>query len=260
MLAYAFAPWLRASPTDQLWAPLLASSHPILFCIPTGAGRTSSAVAASLNSTYQSGGLPATGRLPVTPNGTTFLDHESLGENVVYSDMLATLDIANIIALHRHEYSVRLTTSTTLDDLRGAPSVLVGGMDNQWTMRAVDPLRYRFQGSDEAGFYIEDKQAPGNHQWSLDLKQQISAVTRDYAIVARIHNEQTGQPQMVVAGIGMSGTAAGGEFVASEKSLTELRRRLGPDFKDHDFEVILSTDVVNGIAGFPKILAAVSVR
>lgn len=60
---------------------------------------------------------------------------------------------------------------------------------------------------------------------------------------------------MIVAGIGMSGTAAAGEYVSDEKRMEELRRRLGADFKDRDFEVVLSTDVVNGIAGSPAVVA-----
>jgi hypothetical protein len=60
---------------------------------------------------------------------------------------------------------------------------------------------------------------------------------------------------MLIAGIGMSGTAAAGEFVTRESSLEELRRRIGLGFKDRDFEVVLRTDVVNGIAGTPRILA-----
>jgi hypothetical protein len=41
--------------------------------------------------------------------------------------------------------------------------------------------------------------------------------------------------------------------------MEELRRRVGPGFRDHDFEAVLSTDVVNGIAGSPRILT-VAVR
>jgi hypothetical protein len=37
--------------------------------------------------------------------------------------------------------------------------------------------------------------------------------------------------------------------------MEDLRRRIGRGFRDHDFEVVLSTDVVNGISGEPQILA-----
>ena len=52
----------------------------------------------------------------------------------------------------------------------------------------------------------------------------------------------------------MSGTAAAGEFIGDERRVEELRERIGPGFKGHDFEAVLSTDVVNGIAGAPKIV------
>ena len=64
---------------------------------------------------------------------------------------------------------------------------------------------------------------------------------------------------MIVAGIGMSGTAAAGEFLVDPRQIEELRRQAGSGFRDHDFEAVLSMDVVNGIAGSPRILA-VAVR
>ena len=122
-------------------------------------------------------------------------------------------------------------------------------------MRSLSPLRFHFAGSDEDRYWIEDAKNPGFQDWSLDLKRQYRTVTRDYAIVARLHNEQTGQPEMIIAGIGMSGTAAAGEFVSNPEGVLQLRRRVGSGFKDRDFEAVLSTDVVNGIAGAPRIVA-----
>lgn len=241
--------WMRPSATDQFWAPILRSQHSVLFCLPTDVGKKGNVTTAISNSPSllknQAGDT----------TGLTFLDHESLGENVVYSDMLAALSMANILAAHHHEYRVRLTISTTLDDLRYGPVILVGGLDNQWTMRALAPLRYRLAGSDEDRYWIADSKQPDRKDWSLDLKQPYAAVTRDYAIIARLHNEQTNQPEMIIAGIGMSGTAAAGQFVADESRMKELRQRLGAGIKDRDFEVVLSTDVVNGIGGSPTVLA-----
>jgi hypothetical protein len=91
--------------------------------------------------------------------------------------------------------------------------------------------------------------------WRLDLKVPLSDINRDFAIIARIHDESTGQIEIIVAGIGMSGTAAAGEFLVDPQRMEELRRRIGAGFRDHDFEAVLSTDVVNGIAGSPRILA-----
>jgi hypothetical protein len=244
--------WRGLSTIDQMWAPLLKSPRPIFFCIPTDAGKKRGP--AEVNSVVAPSTLRAE-RNAAEHAVPTFLAYEPVGENVVFSDMLATLRIANVLAAHHHDYHSKLNEMTNLDDLREGPTVLIGGMDNQWTMLALAPLRFHFAGSDENRYWIADQKNPGNKNWSLDLKLQYVSVMRDYAIVARLHNKDTGQPEMIVAGIGMSGTAAAGEFVADEKRMDELRRRIGPDFKDRDFEVVLSTDVVNGIAGSPTIVA-----
>jgi hypothetical protein len=244
--------WLRPTALDVFWAPFIGSHQTILFCIPTRAGTTKGPAKDSDTIDSMSADRKVQG---AAPDSATFLDYEAIGENVVYSDMMATLRIANILALHHNEYRVRLNVLTTLDDLRQGPTVLIGGLDNQWTMHALKPLRFHFSGSDESGYWIADTKNPTFKDWLLNLNQNYGAVTRDYAIIARLHNDQTGQPQVIVAGIGMSGTAAAGEFISNEKRVEELQQRVGAGFKDHDFEVVLSTDVVNGIAGSPKILA-----
>ena len=188
-------------------------------------------------------------------NVPTFLAFESLAQNVVYSDVLAVISITNVFAARHHDYHTKLNVATNLDDLRQGPSVLIGGMDNQWTMLVLAPLRFHFAGSDEQQFWIADQKNPANKEWSLDLKQQYVSVMRDYAIIARLHDKETGQPEMIVAGIGMSGTAAAGEFLGMKdewKSCADASAQL---LKDHDFEVVISTDVVNGIAGSPTVVA-----
>ena len=244
--------WLHPSAMDQFWAPLLASSRSIHICVPTDVGvkRTASGELDPDNQPTR----PVRGQAS-SPSGPTFLEWEALGENVVYSDMLATLRVANVLAVHHHDYRARLVPSTTLEDLRLGPAVLIGGLDNQWTIRALSSARYRFAGSDEEGYWIADTKNPADRDWYLDLKMKWASVKRDYAIIARVRSDETGQPEIIIAGIGMSGTAAAGEFVADPKRVEELRQRVGADFKDRDFEVVLGTDVVNGIAGAPKILA-----
>jgi hypothetical protein len=253
LFAAPAARWLHPSALDELWAPVLASQQPVLICVPTDVGKNKDTQAG-----FATMDASSTGRREADGNSaiSTFLAHEALGENVVYSDMLATLRMANMLDIRHRDYRVKLNVYTNLEDLRQGPAILIGGLDNQWTMRALAPLRFHFAGSDADRYWIADNKNPTNRNWSLDLKQQYQQVTRDYAIIARLHNDQTGQPQIIVAGIGMSGTAAAGEFIGDGQRVEELRRRLGPGFKDHDFEIVLSTDVVNGLSGSAKIIAA----
>ena len=244
--------WAHPSALDELWAPVLANHRTITFCLPSGVAKDDGATAIA------AGVLPANTpdtKPSVQPSrNSTFLDYETLGENVVFSDVLATLRISNLLSAQGRDFRYRLTSSTTLDDLRQGPNILLGGLDNRWTLSAIAPLRFHFVGADRDQFWIVDSKNPTKRDWGLNLKLQYGAINRDYAIIARIHNDATGQVEIIVAGIGMSGTAAAGEFLADPVQAKELQLRIGPRFRDHDFEAILSTDVVNGVAGAPKIL------
>jgi hypothetical protein len=251
--------WTHPSALDELWAPLLAKHQTVTFCLPV-MSNSGEAMAAAAGILVQ-GRAPASGHsnAPVPPYSqaapnSTFLALEILGENTVFSDTLATVRISDYLAAHNHDSSLRLNTFTTLDDLRQGPVILIGGLDNQWTLRALAPLRYRFAGTAEEQFWIIDTKRPEMKDWRLDLKVPLSDVQRDYAIIARIHDQSTGQVEIIVAGIGMTGTSAAGEFLVDPVQIAELRRRVGAGFRDRDFEAVLSTDVVNGIAGSPRIL------
>lgn len=250
------AAWWFTRPTalDELWAPLLSSHQPITFCMPlAGTDSKMIDIAAGVIPNDQSG----PGAAAQSPRTPSFLDYETSGENVVFSDALATLRISNVLYAHHHDLRYRISPSSTLDDLRHGPNVLIGGLDNQWTLQALAPLRYRFSGFDKHQFWILDTKNPTKKDWLLDLRGQLVGVKRDYALIARIHDDATGQVEVVVAGIGMSGTAAAGEFLIDPAQAEELRRKIGPGFRDHDFEAVLSTDVVDGVAGPPKILTTV---
>lgn len=246
---------LRPSPVDELWGPILASHQPVLFCLPVAGGKYGNATTGELidlrgNTSANSGDLKSDLK-------SSFLARESLGEDVVFSDVLAMTRISDFLSAHHVDTRYRLNTAISLDDLRQGPVVLVGGMDNQWTLRQLDHLRYRFGGTDQESYWILDTKTGKRTDWSLDTKTNVDTVKRDYALIARVHDGDTNQIDMVVAGIGMSGTAAAGELLVNPQDVAELRRLVGPGFRDRDFEAVISTDVVNGIAGSPKILTVV---
>jgi hypothetical protein len=246
----------QPSALDQLWNPLLRTRSTITFCLPSEASGSRIAGAAGILSYSMPRSTDAGPQTTSTgAASSSFLDYEKNGENVVFSDVLATMRISNWIAMHGGEQKLRLDHSTTLDDLREGPTILIGGLDNAWTLRAIAHLRYRFQGTDQEQYWIADTKNPDSRAWGVDLKTQYPAVKHDFALIARLHDDSTGQIQVIVAGIGMSGTAAAGEFTVDPNRLEELRKRVGPGFRDHDFEAVLGTDVVNGIPGSAKILA-----
>jgi hypothetical protein len=253
-----FAGWyrLRSSPMDDLWRPFFAADGPVTYCVPMstrrkGAGwanTTQEAVAHALDLADTT--LPASG---------TFFDHQVIGENVVFSDVIAMMKLEAVVEQHHRPVRVRLNLGTNLNELREGPAIFIGGLSNQWTLKLIDPLRYRFAGSDAESYYIRDRQDPNNKQWSIRLRDKMTTVNRDYAIVARVHCEPLGSVCLIVAGIGMSGTAAAGEFLANPDHVRELERRIGRANRDRDFEAVLTTNVEDGIAG-PAEIVALDVR
>jgi hypothetical protein len=259
-LGYEYWSWSHSSALSEFWNPLLADRRTVVICMPMGnnnGGQTAEAAGIlepeSGTPAAQSDAQPS--KPNANPHTSSFQTHEIMGEAIIFSDTVAVLRISNYLATHRRDSYLRLAPATTLEDLRSGPVVLIGGIDNPWTLHALAPLPYRFSGTRQESYWISDRNHPGKKDWGLDIKQQFSAVKRDYAIIARIYDESTGQIEVIVAGIGMSGTAMGGQFVVDAQQMELLRHRIGPAFRDHNFEVILSTDVVNGSTGSPRIEA-----
>jgi hypothetical protein len=250
----AYGAWRveRQDALEQLWGPVFATPGAIMYCLPMNARKngkgnadtTKDAIAHALD--LADTPLPASG---------TFFDHQLLGENVVYSDVLAMMKLETVVERQRRPVRVRLNLSTSLSDLREGPTIFIGGLDNQWTLQLLDSLRYKFAGNDDDVYFIRDTKQPDNKQWGVRLHDKMTTMNRDFAIVARVRSEQFGQTVMVAAGIGMSGTAAAGEFLADPKQAQALQTMMSGALKDHDFEAVLQTDVVDGIAGPAKIVA-----
>jgi hypothetical protein len=237
---------------NQFWQPILASHKTVLFCLPTANstihGATPFNQDGSLKDIFPYNNAAAA-------DNKSFLEHETLGENLVFSDVLATVGISSLFATQNRDSRYKLSTVLSLDDLRQGPAVLIGGFDNQWSLRAINNLRYRFFANNYKAFSIIDTKNPQDKRWTVQLDTPLNAVHHDYALIARIHDDDTGQVEVIVAGIGMSGTAAAGELLVNPRELDELRRKVGAGFRDHDFEAVLSTDVVSGSAGTAKIEA-----
>jgi hypothetical protein len=245
---------LHPSAIDEFWAPLVAANRTVTFCLPTAGIGATIAEQAGILAPGTSGTAPSSQASDASSHDATFLDHEAAGENVVFSDVLATQEISNLLIQHNRESKLRLASLMTLDDLRQGPAVLIGGLDNSWSLRTLAQLPYRFAGNKNNQYWIADKKNPQKKDWGIDLTETYASVDHDFALIARVHDQSTGQVVVIVAGIGMSGTAAAGGMLVDPKQMQELRRQVGPGFRDRDFEAILSTDVVNGIAGTPKIL------
>lgn len=220
------------SPLDAVWNNLVSAQSPAVIAV----------------------GVPA----PLYPAENT-ADEPSArqhlrNDHVSLSDLQALLRIVRLLDHKGINYRVQPASSISLADLRQDPAILLGGLDNPWTMRAQQNLRFGLQSDGNGVDWISDSHDPGARKWLVDFNRPYSKVTTDYAIVAYFRDPGTQQPTLIVAGMGENGTKAASEFITDE---TQLNNALGESLRKRaasDFEVVLSTEVINGSTGAPMVL------
>ena len=212
---------------DLFWAPVLRDQHTVLIC--TGGSVFSQ---------------------------TNFSGVATAGKDIDYP--FVSMQIASSIAqlsglLERSGVSPQLEPSatTTLTQLREHSVILLGGYNNQWTLRLIEPLRFHFVSS--ADEVIADRMQPQAH-WARDSSLPYSSAD-DYALIARFRDATTGGWVVVLAGLGRNGTEGAAQFATSPHYMQLLREQMGRDFSNQNVEVVLKVNVVDGKTGAPSILA-----
>ncbi len=220
----------KAAPLDALWAPLMQSSSPVMIVVGSGHPEGSD------------------------PDPTKISLHQQLEgpyHNISISSAVALSRLAVVLERNGKANEIKEGSGTSLADLRSRSIILVGGLNNRWALRLLEPLRFHFDWS-----VIRDSKNPSNLDWSLDFGKTISTVSTDYAIVARYHDATTDGNVMVIAGIGPYGTEAASQFVSSPNYLEQLARSAPRNWETKNLEIVLKTDVINGEAGPPSIVSS----
>ncbi len=150
---------------------------------------------------------------------------------------------------------------TSLEDLRRQPVILIGAIDNRWTLRLTQNLRYRIEVANPPGSgsakepiaSIVDSQKPGKNAWVTDLSVPFTQWKSDYAILARMEDSTTGVPVLMEAGLGNAGTVAASELLnsgAMEKILAD-----DASCKDKaNFEAVVGTEIIDMKSGPAHVL------
>lgn len=226
----------HVSPIDFFWGPVISSTDPAIFCIVEQ--RLFSGVAVDAND-------PSRQILNKTDMYSVNLD-----------DATAIVKIGGILHDGGKKYTFHAADTTTLSDIRNGPTIFVGAFDNAWTMRLTKPLHFRF--GNDPGFtqeWIYDSTSSKPPEWFTQRPAQESSNNyREYGLIARYTNPDTGQLCIVVAGIGQASTRAAGEFLTDSAKLAALQR-LAPRDGRKNVEVVISTQIIDGQAGSPKIEA-----
>jgi len=230
---------MHRSALDLFWGPVLSAKEPTLLCVADQLQYSSIALRDAAEPTHQ---------VVLSDNLTA----------IVIDDLSAIVKIAGILQSRGKTYTLKGEGATSLADLRNGPTVFIGAFDNAWTLRLTNSLRFHFaNNADMSQHSIVDSMVPAQTHWVVDRSVQIATNNyRDYAIVARFTDINTGNLSVIVAGIGRGGTIAAGEFLTDPVDLAQIKREAQGAGDKKNMEIVLSTQIIDGQPGSPKIEAA----
>jgi hypothetical protein len=232
--------YMRPQPSalDRFWAPVFGAGEPVEVCFP-------------LN---HFNGIML--RDAANPAQQTQVKEDASA--LVVDDLQPLASITGLLTMHHQPYLLAGGDAVTLTDLRRGPAIFIGAYDNEWTLRMTRGLRYRFgNDADMTHFWIEDTQSPTHMRWGIDRGlQQATNNYRDYAIVARFLDANTGKLAVVSAGIARGGTVAAGEFLTVPHNIELIKSRAPRNWDGQNMEFVLSTEIIDGRSSPPRIEAA----
>jgi hypothetical protein len=211
---------------DRFWQPLRVSSTPAIIC---------------------------PGAVIFSANGFKGIAQAEKKDEYPYTSISTAGVIANLVDLfakYHMEYVVQPTSTITLTDMTRHPVVLIGAYDNEWTLRLLNDLRFRFAANPERQIY--DEKNPSTiwvRPKGMPFKDQD-----DFAIVARFHDKLTDNTVIVIAGVGKNGTEAAARFVTTSRYIDLLNQQV-KDWASKNLEIVIKTKVVDSKTGAPSIEA-----
>ena len=224
------------SATDEFWNPLLTSSGSVLTVLPT--------------SLRGENGIPS-----VNDSSAAINSSHGPYSHISVCDAIALSRFSSLLGKRSKSFDVKEANLTNLVDLHERSAILVGAVNNHWTLRLTEPLRFHFL-IESASVRIVDSENPRSRNWVVDYTRPYAYATHDYALIARYKDSTTGGNILIIAGIGAHATQAGSEFVVTSRGLEQIRRIAPGGWEKKNLEMIVETDIINGDSGPPYLIAA----
>ena len=129
--------------------------------------------------------------------------------------------------------------------------VLIGGFNNEWTLRLTDGLRFHFCPKDAGRFFLDRQDPKAIWQSHSNAEERIL----DFALIAKFLDPLTESEVFVVAGLNKGGTDAASEFVTTQRYLDMLEKLLPHGWEKRNVEVVLETHSLGNKNSAPRIVA-----
>jgi hypothetical protein len=214
---------------ERFWAPINSGTTRVTYCLGE-----------NLDSHHNT---------PVEYSGT------SLNSDLNLLDVTTLARSISPLVSHNTSFRVVAASQTEFAQLREGPIVLIGAFDNPWTLRITQDLPFGFE-TDSINHVrkIIDRKDPQRF-WTVQWQIPNTKLGRDYAIVARIHDNVTGQPVIILAGILAEGTEAAGEVVSTPEYINAILQNAPRNWDQMNLEAVIETNVIDDHAGPPTVVA-----
>jgi len=228
---------------DRFWEPFLSSPGTTTFCLGEPAKNIDMDAINSFEAPVASSSEPQ--KLYVRLH---------LSGNLALADVITLTRAAAALETRHKAFRVVPASEASFAQLREGPIVLIGAFDNIWSLRVTQKLRFGFESKNGEALLV-DRKSGDKTTWSTAWDLPYQKLSKDYAIVARIHDNTTGQPVIIAAGISEEGTEAAGEILYNPVYLNSLLAKAPANWEKMNMEAVIETQVIEGHSGPPNILA-----
>jgi hypothetical protein len=224
---------MKSSVADKFWFPVISSPGQVTLCVgePDDVQTTSEK---SVPATTIKGKLLTSGHL-------------------VLDDVVTLVRAAAALENRHKRFRIATAAQTDLSQLHEGPVVTIGALDNSWAMRLTEPLRFGFMSENNLACILDHKNQK-RRDWCIQMDQAPSTLSRDFAIIARYHDQAIDQPVVIAGGLSTEGTEAVGEMLSNPNALKSLFQNTHKDWRKVNFEAVIQTQVIDGHNGPPKVL------
>jgi hypothetical protein len=239
--------WLHRETTQDLfWKPVIETPGSVLLAVgdvPNGPPIPSAA------------GFDGDFPTPILRSATS--------PTVPFADAVTIARVVGALEASGKKVLIRRESASSFSDLREGPVVLIGAFNNEWSLRLTHPLRYSLAlDAEKHLIYIKDVKNPSSRNWSWRTDQSTdhrvgagSPVLKDYALISRIRNSETGHVVVVIGGLYTYGTQAAGEFLTDPQLIQAIAKATRPDPAHQNLQIVLETTVTDETPGPPKVVA-----
>jgi hypothetical protein len=244
-------PWTPHTALDRFWAPVVDSSGSVLLCVGQRRFMGSSPEPGQwANADLPPVADPHSGAAgPITLFKLYYLG----SENVALQDVTTLGRLNGLLQAKGKNCTIRGEISTSFADLRNGPVVLVGALNNDWTVRLMGPMRFSYEREKDT-FWIKDRQNPSRRDHAVNYQTPYLDLTEDYALISRVLEPTTDRMVVVAGGLTGFGTIAAGEFLSNPSYINAIAKQLPGNWEHKNIQLVLATKVIGGNSGPPRVV------